>query len=245
MKNNTKWFSHDYNSRSDGKILKLRMKHGMEGVGVYWCIVEMLYEQDGFMGLNEYDRITFELRTNEELVRSVIHDFQLFEINCDKFWSNTGMERLAIRKDKSEQAKDAINKRWEEERKRKSLITNTENTDVLPPNNDSNTIKDSIVNNNKGNNNTKAPKKEDFLAYCKERCIGEGLDFSKYQYGASTKYDAWLENGWEDLNGNVIQNWKSKVINNLQYFKSNATSSPNKGAIIEVPKDTDYSNVEM
>jgi len=152
MKNNTKWFSHDYNSRSDGKILKLRMKHGMEGVGVYWCIVEMLYEQDGFMALNEYDRITFELRVNEELIRSVIHDFDLFELNCDKFWSNTGLERLTIRKDKSEKAKEAINARWEAERLRKLLITNNENTDVLPTNNDRNTTKDIIGNNSKGNN---------------------------------------------------------------------------------------------
>ena len=108
MAKDTHWFSHDYNSRSDGKILKLRMKYGMEGVGVYWCIVEMLYEENGF-SLLDYERITFELRTNEDLVKSVINDFGLFEVNCDKFWSNTAIERLKVRKDKSDQAKTAIN----------------------------------------------------------------------------------------------------------------------------------------
>ena len=144
MKKDTYWFSHDYNARSDGKLLKLRMKHGMEGVGVYWCVVEMLYEENGFISLHDYERITFELRTNEELVRSVINDFGLFEINCERFWSNSAMERLAVRKDKSDQARNAINVRWELERKRKSLENSIVNTDVLPTNNGSNTIKDSI-----------------------------------------------------------------------------------------------------
>lgn len=147
MAKDTHWFSHDYNSRSDGKILKLIMRHGMEGVGVYWCIVEMLYEENGFLSL-DYERITFELRTNEDLVKSVINDFGLFEINCEKFWSNTAIERLSIRKDKSDKAKAAINLRWEEERKRKLLLINNENTDVLRLNNDSNTIKDNIVKDN-------------------------------------------------------------------------------------------------
>lgn len=155
MAKDTRWFSHDYNSRTDGKIMKLRMKHGMEGVGVYWCIVEMLYEENGFVSL-DYDRITFELRTNEELVKSVINDFGLFEVNSERFWSNAALERLSIRKDKSQQAKSAINKRWEEERKRKLLKINDENTGVIRTNNGSNTIKDSIGKNSIGEdkNNT-------------------------------------------------------------------------------------------
>lgn len=144
MSKDTYWFSHDYNARTDGKLLKLRMKHGMEGIGVYWCIVEMLYEENGFISLQDYERITFELRTNEELVRTVINDFGLFEVNCERFWSNSALERLAVRKDKSEQARAAINVRWEMERKRKSLENSIVNTDVLPPNNERNTIKDSI-----------------------------------------------------------------------------------------------------
>jgi len=142
MRKDTFWFSHDYNSRTDGKVLKLRMKHGMEGLGVYWCIVEMLYEDNGFISLEDYERITFELRSNEILVRSVINDFGLFEVNGERFWSNSVIERLGVRKDKSEQARNAINVRWEMERKRKSLIINKENTDVLQSNNGSNTIED-------------------------------------------------------------------------------------------------------
>lgn len=142
MAKDTYWFSHDYNARTDGKILKLRMKHGMEGVGVYWCVVEMLYEENGFILLSDYDRISFELRVEEEVVKSVINDYALFEVNSEKFWSNSVLERLGLRKDKSEQARNAINVRWELERQRKALLINNNNTPVLLPNNGSNTIKE-------------------------------------------------------------------------------------------------------
>jgi len=32
------------------------------------------------------------------------------------------------------------------------------------------------------------------------------------------KYDAWFENGWKDGNDKKITNWKSKLINSLQYL---------------------------
>ena len=142
MAKDTYWFSHDYNARTDGKILKLRMKHSMEGVGVYWCIIEMLYEENGFILLSDYDRISFELRVDESIVKSVINDYGLFEVNSEKFWSNSVLERLGLRKDKSEQARNAINVRWELERQRKALLINTNNTGVLQTNNGSNTIKE-------------------------------------------------------------------------------------------------------
>ena len=250
MRKDTFWFSHDYNSRSDGKLLKLRMKHGMEGVGIYWCIVEMLYEENGFISLSDYERITFELRTNEEIVRSVINDFGLFEINCDKFWSNSAIERLKIRTDKSEQARSAINKRWEDERKRKSLIINDKNTVVLQPNNVSNTIKDNKEKDKIIKDNKEIPKKEDFLQYVKERCAMVGEDFKLHERGASDKYDAWVINGWKDGLGNKIGNWKGKIVSNLQYFKNKANGTSvkiqtGKEAILEIPKDLVYENKKL
>lgn len=63
------------------------------------------------------------------------------------------------------------------------------------------------------------PKKDDFLKYCQERCAMVGYDWSEYEHGASTKYDAWVENGWKDLKGNPINGWKGKVVSNLEFFK--------------------------
>lgn len=129
MAKDTFWFSHDYNSRSDRKLLKLRMKHGMLGIGVYWCIVEMLYEENGYIQINDYERISFELQSNNEVVTSVINDFELFSKDEEKFWSNSVISRLELRKIKSNKARESISYRWN-------------NTNVIQSKNDTNTIKD-------------------------------------------------------------------------------------------------------
>ena len=43
MPKDTFYFSHDYNARNDEKIKMLIRKHGMIGYGVFWAIVEDLY----------------------------------------------------------------------------------------------------------------------------------------------------------------------------------------------------------
>ena len=70
------YFSHDYNSRNDTKIVRAGMKFGLcQAIGAYWCIVEMLYEEGGYLPLSEYERITFELRISYDLVESIINNF--------------------------------------------------------------------------------------------------------------------------------------------------------------------------
>jgi hypothetical protein len=126
------YFSHDYNSRNDPKLVKLQMKIGISGLGVYWCIIEMLYEEGGYLLRNEYERITFELRTDYELIKSVIDDFDLFKNDGVKFWSESALNRLNERANKSEKARQSINKRWEKYER---------NTNVIPTLNEGNTIK--------------------------------------------------------------------------------------------------------
>ena len=105
------YFSHDYNARNDRKMRALTMKHGMLGVGVFWCIIEMLYEEVGFLPM-EYERIAFELRIDTNVIRSVIEDFELFEHDEERFWSESILTRLQERCDKSEKARKSIMARW-------------------------------------------------------------------------------------------------------------------------------------
>ena len=134
MNKETFYFSHDYNARSDWKLIKVAMKHGMEWIWTYWSIVEMLYEEWWYLNIEEYERITFELRVSYELVNSLINNFWLFEKDDTKFWSNSVIDRLKQRMDKSEKARESINKRWDKKKK--------ENTNVLPTNYECNTIKE-------------------------------------------------------------------------------------------------------
>ena len=87
------------------------MKHGMAGIGVYWCIIEMLYEECGFLPI-DYDQISFDLRTTPELIKSVINDFELFDTENDTFFSYSVIDRLKERADKSDKARKSIESRW-------------------------------------------------------------------------------------------------------------------------------------
>jgi hypothetical protein len=108
----TFYFSHDYNARSDPKLIKLRAKYGMEGIGVYWCLIEMLYEQGGEIKTEDIETIAFELRIQHELLNSIIKDFNLFKINSKNFYSASVKNRLTTQKNITKKRKEAALRRW-------------------------------------------------------------------------------------------------------------------------------------
>ena len=120
------YFSHDYNSRNDKKLVRAFMRYGLESIGAYWCIVEMLYEEGGYLLLSEYDRITFELRPNNDLIKFLIYDSELFKNDGEKFWSETAIERLKLRSEKSEKARKSIESRWNRKNNTNVIRTNEE-----------------------------------------------------------------------------------------------------------------------
>jgi hypothetical protein len=132
MSKETFYFPHDCKARHDRKLVNLIMEHGMNGVGIYWCLIEMLYEENGYLPL-EYNRIIFELRTDTNVLQSVISEFELFENDGVKFWSNSILDRLQERCNRSEKAKNAINKRWDKLKKHTNVLlpNNVRNTDVI------------------------------------------------------------------------------------------------------------------
>lgn len=67
MSKDAYWFPHDSNARSDPKMLRLRMVGGVEGVGFYWCIIELLREQDNYKATSdEIDCLEFEMRPSQK-----------------------------------------------------------------------------------------------------------------------------------------------------------------------------------
>ena len=57
-----KWFKHDSNASLDAKLKKLRIKHGMEGYGLYWFCLEMIAKNI------ETHNLSFELEEDSELI---------------------------------------------------------------------------------------------------------------------------------------------------------------------------------
>jgi hypothetical protein len=132
MSKDTFYFSHDYNVRNDIKIKKLINKHGFLGYGLFWAIIEDLYNNTNVLPM-DYECIAFDLRTNPDVVKSIINDFDLFVIEDDTFGSLSVERRLTERNEKSVKARESVLKRWNKTKK---------DTNVLPTNYDSNTIKE-------------------------------------------------------------------------------------------------------
>jgi hypothetical protein len=112
MPKDTFYFSHDYNARNDEKIKRLIRKHGMIGYGIFWSIVEDLYNNANALR-TDYDGIAYDLRSDSEIVASVVNDFDLFIFSGDFFGSNSVQERLDQRNNKSESARKSASYRWD------------------------------------------------------------------------------------------------------------------------------------
>ena len=76
------YFPHDSNARNDQRIVKLRMKHGIMGYGVYFGMIEILRETKNYL-LQDSDiqSVAFDLRVDPEIVKDIINSFELFEID--------------------------------------------------------------------------------------------------------------------------------------------------------------------
>ena len=111
MNKDSFYFSHDYNSRSDHKIKKLLLKHGMLGYGIYWAIIEDLYLNANAMPM-QCDVIAFEMRCSEDIIKSIINDFDLFKIQDGVFTCPSIERRLKERGEKSEKARQSALSRW-------------------------------------------------------------------------------------------------------------------------------------
>ena len=95
MKSN--YFPHDYNARSNPKLLKLQMVMGALGLAIFWCVIEMLWENAGFLPCM-YDAIAYDLRwANAGEVQRVIEEFDLFETDGKRFWSPSVLSRMEVR----------------------------------------------------------------------------------------------------------------------------------------------------
>jgi predicted small secreted protein len=133
----TFYFSHDYNTRTDEKIKRLIRVHGMAGYGMFWCLLEDLYNNANALRL-DYEGIAFDLHTDSHTIDSIINEFELFVIDGELFGSDSVARRLNLRNDKSEKARGSALKRWN-------------NANALRTQSDGNAIKESKENKNKEN----------------------------------------------------------------------------------------------
>lgn len=134
MTKKVNYFSHDYSARNDAKIISLRRKTGMEGLGIFWALVEMLYENGGELSVDDesLENLAYEWRCEVEKIKIVIFECWLFVVENWKFFSKSVNERLKKIENVSERRKEAwkkwLKKRWwKNEENSKSIANAIEN----------------------------------------------------------------------------------------------------------------------
>ena len=89
------YFSHDSNARNDQRLMKLRMKYGPEGYGIYFMIIEILRDTEDYkLHISDVKSICFDIRDDEEKVLDVLKNYSLFEFEGDYFHSKSLTRRM-------------------------------------------------------------------------------------------------------------------------------------------------------
>jgi hypothetical protein len=95
MAKDTFWFRHDSNARNDHKLIKLRRLRGLEGLGLYWCLVEILRESPGYkFPLAAVEDLEYELRFERPIFDSIVDCGLLEFTNEGEFFSPSLLTRM-------------------------------------------------------------------------------------------------------------------------------------------------------
>ena len=126
------YFSHDSNARNSDKLMKVRMKLGAEGYGIFFMLIERLREEEGYKSTIDYDTLAFDLRVDAEKVKQVVENYDLFKFTEDGkyFYSDSFNERMEMMDVRAQQriskAKKAAKARWNKQSE------DTSNAQALP-----------------------------------------------------------------------------------------------------------------
>ena len=98
----SQYITHDIGARNDPKLVDLQMAMGGLGLGIWWCLVEMLWEQDGYLPLN-FRSLAYSLKwAKAKDVERVVTEFGLFENDGTRFWNRSALERIKHKRQVSE-----------------------------------------------------------------------------------------------------------------------------------------------
>lgn len=144
MSKESYYFSHDANARNDEKILMLRAEHGWEGYGVYWMLIEMMFESsETKLSIKKLKGIAVNNNIAITVLQDVINTCiteELFETDEEFFWSNSLLKRksklIDLKKSRSEAGKKAMEKRWAKKESAENIeVNNTVITELYQKDN--------------------------------------------------------------------------------------------------------------
>lgn len=203
MKKEVFYLKHDYNSRNDEKVLRLRVKYpNGTGYAIYWMVLEKLAESsEGRLRLDDIDVIAYELQMDSEWITDVIRSYGLFELDNSFFWSNRLLADMNERNEKSQKAVLANKIRWDNVRKEANKNPNGVQPDIQMESKERRGEERKEKRNIK--EKFKIPEVKEIQEYLEEiKCSSiSAQDFSDY-------YQA---QGWVLANGRSMKDWKAAV----------------------------------
>lgn len=125
----SEYINHKVSNRSEYVFRKLIERKGAAAYGVYWYILEELYESGGKMLFEEIEPISKVLCVRKDFVVSIIKSFSLFQYDSESFWSDEVIEQIEKRQKIKDKRKEAANKRWVSE---KNIIVPEKELDSSP-----------------------------------------------------------------------------------------------------------------
>jgi len=113
------YFSHDANARGDQKILSMMTKYAWHGYGLYWALIEIMREQDGYkLAFDKYTYAALAMQLHQDekqmhdFVSDCINEYKLFKCNDNFIYSNSLLRRMQKKDKISEKRSNAASVRW-------------------------------------------------------------------------------------------------------------------------------------
>lgn len=91
------YFSHDCGASRDLKMIKLRRKHGWEGAGIFWAVIEALRETSNYeISIEDADDLLFEFGIKREIFDYLFKCGLLIK-DGDVFYSESLKRRMELK----------------------------------------------------------------------------------------------------------------------------------------------------
>jgi uncharacterized protein YdaU (DUF1376 family) len=107
------YFLHESTSFQDYKIIKMRSKLGIESYGIFWAVLELLFNEENKLCIDDYDALAYSLQCDSNILKQVIEDFDLFVLEDGCFYSKRLNSHIKDINNKSTKAKESASKRWD------------------------------------------------------------------------------------------------------------------------------------
>lgn len=110
------YFEHEFGSRKGTTLTEITKNYGLEGVGVFWCLVEMFYEKNGVIEQNDVEMFAWQVRAEVDIFDRIIDKY--FKREDDgKIYAPNVIERIKEREQKllqkSAKARESAKARWD------------------------------------------------------------------------------------------------------------------------------------